>query len=177
MRVHRLLVLALSVISAVSAAAAPGDFLARANLNRKYVLSLKNENLLQNYYLEAALWSPRFRMTSMGWESPPCQWRGRFLGHWLSATASIAAAGANPEVRGKADYAIAELARAQKANGGRWAASIPEKSLFTGNVKAPESILAADNEREWATRLGGYGTVNHTITDQTSTMYLPVAPR
>ena len=37
---------------------APGMFQQRFNLNRKYMMSLSNENLLQNFYLEAGLWSP-----------------------------------------------------------------------------------------------------------------------
>jgi DUF1680 family protein len=126
----------------------PGEFQQRASLNRKYVVSLKNENLLQNFYLEAGLWTTTFRMTSMGergngddihwgWESPTCQLRGHFLGHWLSAAAYIAAASGDAEVRGKADHVISELARVQKENGGRWAASIPEKYLFWLPVKKP----------------------------------------
>ena len=62
----------------------PGPFLDRAKLNRDYVVSLQDDNLLQNFYLEAGLWNPRFRMTAMGeasrgddihwgWESPTCQ--------------------------------------------------------------------------------------------------------
>src|SRR3982751_5183200 len=92
----------------------PGPFSERAKLNRDYVAGLKNQNLLQNFYLEAGLWSPNFRMTSMGghsrgddihwgWESPTCQLRGHFLGHWLSAAAYIAASTGDAEVRGKAD--------------------------------------------------------------------------
>ena len=117
-----------------------GPFSDRAKLNRDYVAALKNQNLLQNFYLEAGLWSPNFRMTSMGgksrgddihwgWESPTCQLRGHFLGHWLSAASYIAASTGDAEVRGKADQVVSELARVQQANGGRWVASIPEKYL------------------------------------------------
>jgi DUF1680 family protein len=115
-------------------------FAERARLNREYVAGLKNENLLQNFYLEAGFWSPRFRMTShgsashgdeihWGWESPTCQLRGHFLGHWLSAAAYIAACTNDVEVKAKAERVVSELARVQKANGGRWAGSIPEKYL------------------------------------------------
>jgi DUF1680 family protein len=125
-----------------------GTFADRARLNRDYVASLKNENLLQNFYLEAGLWSPTFRMTGQGersrgddihwgWESPTCQLRGHFLGHWLSAAAYIAAATEDPEIRGKAERIVAEMARIQEANGGEWAASIPEKYLFWIAQKKP----------------------------------------
>ena len=80
----------------------PGVFKTRYDLNRQYVFSLKNANLLQNYYQEAGMWNPRFRQTDMGearrgddihwgWESPTCQLRGHFLGHWLSAASYMAA--------------------------------------------------------------------------------------
>ena len=64
-----------------------------------------------------------------GWESPTCQLRGHFLGHWLSAAALMAGNTGDPEVKGKADYIINELARCQKENGGEWAGSIPTTYL------------------------------------------------
>ena len=116
----------------------PGPFFDRAKLNRDYVAGLKDESLLQNFYFEAGLWNPTFRMTEMGgrnrgedvhwgWESPTCQLRGHFLGHWLSAAAYIARSTSDAEVAGKAERVVSELARVQQVNGGRWAASIPEK--------------------------------------------------
>jgi len=118
----------------------PGAFANRARLNREYVASLEDNNLLQNFHLEAGLWSATFRMTSMGggdrgehihwgWESPTCQLRGHFLGHWLSAASYIARSTSDPEMAGKAEHIVSELARAQQANGGRWVGSIPEKYL------------------------------------------------
>jgi DUF1680 family protein len=95
------------------------------------MLFLKTENLLQNYYLEAGLWSPRSRSHDIhwGWEAPTCQLRGHFLGHWLSAAAMLAANTGDQEIKGKADFIISELARCQQENGGEWAGSIPEKYL------------------------------------------------
>lgn len=109
----------------------PGLFQHRYNLNRKYMLSLKTENLLQNHYLEAGLWSPVHRLDDIhwGWESPGCQLRGHFLGHWLSAAAFITANTSDQEIKGKADYIVSELARCQRENGGEWVGSIPEKYL------------------------------------------------
>ncbi len=119
----------------------PGAFAERFRLNREYVLGLKNRNLLQNFYFEAGLWNPRFRMTAMGerergddihwgWESPTCQLRGHFLGHWLSAAAYLAGGAGDAGAKAKADHIVAELARVQERNGGQWAASIPQKYLF-----------------------------------------------
>ena len=44
----------------------PSLFQQRFELNRKYLLSLGAENLLQNHYLEAGLWSPNFNEAGMG---------------------------------------------------------------------------------------------------------------
>lgn len=109
----------------------PGIFQQRFNLNRRYLLSLRSENLLQNHYMEAGLWGPRTRPEDChwGWESPTCQVRGHFLGHWLSAAARIYASTGDAELKGKADWIVSELARCQKENGGEWAGSIPEKYL------------------------------------------------
>jgi DUF1680 family protein len=109
----------------------PGLLAQRADLNRAYMLSLKSENLLQNYYMEAGLWSPRFQPQGChwGWESPTCQLRGHFLGHWLSAAAKRYAATGDAEIKGKADHIVSELARCQRENGGEWAGSIPSSYL------------------------------------------------
>lgn len=106
-------------------------FKQRYNLNRQYMLSLKTENLLQNYYMEAGLWGPPHHPEDIhwGWESPNCQLRGHFLGHWLSAAATMAATTGDAEIRGKAETVVEELARCQRENGGEWAGSIPEKYL------------------------------------------------
>jgi DUF1680 family protein len=109
----------------------PGLLRERFELNRRYLLSLRAENLLQNYYLEAGLWRARAhpRGIHWGWESPTCELRGHFLGHWLSAAARIIAATGDPELKVRADHIVAELGRCQQENGGEWAGSIPPKYL------------------------------------------------
>ncbi|HEX2947326.1 MAG TPA: beta-L-arabinofuranosidase domain-containing protein [Clostridia bacterium] len=109
----------------------PGQLYKKTELNRKYILSLDSANLLQNYYLEAGLWSSSQQPENIhwGWESPTSQLRGHFLGHWLSSASRIYAATGDTEVKGKADRIVSELARCQKENGGEWAGSIPEKYL------------------------------------------------
>jgi DUF1680 family protein len=105
----------------------PSIFKQRYDLNRAYVMSLSNANLLQNFYLEAALDSFRQKPEQIhwGWEAPTCQLRGHFLGHWLSAAAGLYAATGDAEAKAKADAVVSELARCQEANGGEWAGSIP----------------------------------------------------
>ena len=115
-------------------------FLHRANLNRAYIASLTVENLVQNYALEAGLrqWTdgnsppgPEGTAAShhWGWESPTCQVRGHFLGHWLSAAAQLWAANQDAELKLKADQIVAELARCQDKHGGGWCSPIPEKYM------------------------------------------------
>ena len=95
------------------------------------MLSLKSSSLLQNHYLEAGLWGPigKPEDAHWGWESPTCQIRGEFLGHWLSAAAHIYASTGDQELKGKADFIVSEVARCQTENGGEWAAPIPEKYM------------------------------------------------
>jgi DUF1680 family protein len=104
----------------------------KRNANRRYMMSLDSNALLQSYRAEAVLDDP-FTMHLLkshgGWEAPTCQLRGHFPGHWLSAAAMHYAATGDMEIKARADAMVAELARCQKANGGEWAASIPEKYL------------------------------------------------
>jgi len=105
------------------------EYYKRFKLDRNYIASLKTENLLQNFYLESGIMSWNFLPQDIhgGWESPTCQLRGHFLGHWLSAAARIYANFGDEEIKGKADYIVDELERCQKENGGEWVGSIPEK--------------------------------------------------
>lgn len=106
----------------------PGLFKERAALNRSYLMELKSENLLQNFYLEAGIRTER-EVTDMhlGWESPVSQLRGHFLGHWLSAASALVAQNNDRELKAKLDNIVDELARCQQLNGGQWVGSIPEK--------------------------------------------------
>lgn len=113
----------------------PSIFKERYDVNRNYLLSLKNEGLLQNFYLEAGIKLPGYQVLHnpdtddifWGWEVPTCQLRGHFLGHWLSAAASIVASDQDYEMKAKLDKIIDELAYCQEVNGGEWIGSIPEK--------------------------------------------------
>lgn len=126
----------------------PGLLKQRSELNRRYMMSLKNQNLLQNHYFEAGLWNSTSTHPvdneqydsvdcHWGWESPTCQLRGHFLGHWLSAAAKVYNATGDIEIKAKADKIVAELSRCQKENGGEWIGSIPEKYLNWLEVGKP----------------------------------------
>ncbi len=120
---------------------AEGPLKARFELNKQYVMSLTNQNLLRSFYLEAGLWSysgnggtTTASTTSMdgpehwhwGWESPTCELRGHMMGHWLSAAARIYAQTKDMLVKAKADHIVSELAKCQEASGGEWLAAFPE---------------------------------------------------
>jgi DUF1680 family protein len=107
-----------------------GELRSRQDRNRKYMMDLKSENLLLNFNFEAGRRSAR-NMDGIhgGWESPICELRGHFLGHWLSAAALRYYAAGDIEIKAKADIIVHELALCQKENGGKWVGSVPEKYL------------------------------------------------
>lgn len=114
------------------------ELVRRREENKKYLLELENENLLLPYTLEAGLYKTSELPPGIhgGWESPVCELRGHFLGHWLSAAAMHYEATGNEMVKAKADEIVDILEKCQKENGGRWAASIPEKYFYwIGNKK------------------------------------------
>ena len=128
----------------------PGLFMRRMKLNEDYLMELDPGCLLQNFYLEAGIIpeggqvinEPEKAKMHWGWEAPSCQLRGHFLGHWLSAAATLCAAGGKPEMKARVDYIVSELARCQELNGGEWAGSIPEKyfSMMVPGRYEPTSV-------------------------------------
>ncbi|MFC5469099.1 beta-L-arabinofuranosidase domain-containing protein [Cohnella suwonensis] len=120
---------------------AEGPLNDRFEINKEYVMSLTNRNLLRNFYLEAGLWSysgnggtTSATTTSKdgpehwhwGWESPTCELRGHMMGHWLSAAARIYSQTGDNLVKSKADDIVSELGRCQFAIGSGWLAAFPE---------------------------------------------------
>lgn len=138
----------------------PGLFKERADVNRAYLMELETELLLQNFYLEAAIRTDLdIRDMHLGWESPSCQLRGHFLGHWMSAAALLSVQNNDRELKAKLDNVIDGLERCQRLNGGEWVGSIPEKYFSK----------LADNENIWSpqytmhkTLLGLYHCVLYT---------------
>lgn len=116
----------------------PG-LLRRREENKNYLLELESEKLLLPYTAEAGLYKTSELPAGIhgGWESPLCELRGHFLGHWLSAAAMHYEACGNRMVKAKADEIVEILAKCQTENGGRWAASIPEKYLYWIANKKP----------------------------------------
>jgi len=145
---------ALTPVAIDSVRLLPSLFADRYALNRSYMMGLDNYKLLQNFYNEAGSEKTRDVMVNKdgrldgsywGWESPNCQLRGHFLGHWLSAAAYLYAETGDQSVKQKADEIIKELAECQQLNGGEWVGSIPTKYLTLmaegKNVWSPQYTL------------------------------------
>ena len=107
------------------------ELLRRRAENRTYLMELDSDKLLINFRHEAgiSIGMPDPASLHGGWESPYCQLRGHFLGHWLSAAAMEVAATGDVELKAKADVIVRELGVCQQENGGEWCASIPAKYL------------------------------------------------
>jgi hypothetical protein len=132
----------LTATSAGEVALLPGLFRERRELTKAYLLRLKSDDLLQNHLLEAGVRIDKpYEQMHQGWESPHCQLRGHFAGHWLSAVAHFAAIDHDPQLSARAVDVVRGLDRCQTLNGGQWVGSIPEKYF---------AILAAGKEPIWS---------------------------
>jgi DUF1680 family protein len=79
--------------------------------NRGYMLRLANDRLLHNFRVTAGL--PSSAKPLGGWETPACELRGHFVGHYLSASALLYAATRDAAVKAKADELVAGIAECQ----------------------------------------------------------------
>ena len=112
----------------------PGLFKERSDINRAYLMELKTENLLQNFYLEACVRTDRdISEMHLGWESPTCQLRGHFLGHWLSAASMLIAQ--NNEYIWSPQYTLHKTLL-----------GLYHSALYTKNEKALDIL---DNAADW----------------------------
>ncbi|MHB8962030.1 MAG: beta-L-arabinofuranosidase domain-containing protein [Saccharofermentanales bacterium] len=110
----------------------PGEAYYRQERNIRYLLELKEENLLFPYYREAGLTGSINRRTSErhgGWDAPDSHIRGTFTAHWLSAAAWITSETPNPQLKAKMDFIVSEIRKCQVAAGGQWAFPIPQSFL------------------------------------------------
>ncbi|MCR5251156.1 MAG: glycoside hydrolase family 127 protein [Lachnospiraceae bacterium] len=131
----------------------PGLFRDRMEINRRYLLSLDERALLQNYALEAGerldgmqdLADPASSWLHWGWESPTCQLRGHFLGHWMSAAAALVRSEKDRVLKARLFDMIDRLREYQLKNGGRWVGPIPEKYfdllLAGGDIWSPQYVM------------------------------------
>jgi DUF1680 family protein len=95
------------------------DLTRREEANRRYLMKLTNDNLLFNYKVEAGRYHGRDIPEDAhgGWETPVCQIRGHFLGHWLSAAAMRFHETGDLEIKLKVDLIQYELDGCQMGRG------------------------------------------------------------
>ena len=86
---------ALTALPLGSVSLLAGLFQHRFELNRRYVMSLKPANVLQNHYGEAALWNPRIHAADMGGAVGEAGIGGYHWG-WEAPTTTVAGALSNP---------------------------------------------------------------------------------
>lgn len=118
---------------------APGPFLDAQQTDLRYMLAMEPDRLLAPFLREAGL--PLRQPTYGNWEETGLD--GHMGGHYLSALAIMWAATGDPEVKRRLDYFVAELKRAQDANGNGYLGGIPDGSVAWQAVAKGE--VKADN--------------------------------
>ena len=117
----------------------PSPFLDAQATDLNYLLAMEPDRLLAPFLREAGL-EPK--QPSYGnWESTGLD--GHMGGHYLSALALMFASTGDPEVKRRLDYFVAELKRAQQANGDGYLGGIPGGRAAWREVAAGR--LQADN--------------------------------
>jgi DUF1680 family protein len=117
----------------------PSPFLDAQATDLNYLMAMEPDRLLAPFLREAGL-EPK--QPSYGnWESSGLD--GHMGGHYLSALALMFASTGDPEVKRRLDYFVAELKRAQAANGDGYLGGIPGGRAAWRDVAAGK--LHADN--------------------------------
>lgn len=102
---------------------APGAFEDAQEADRGFLKRLNADRLLHNFRVNAGL--PSTAQPLGGWEKPDCELRGHFVGHFLSASSLMYASTGDPEVKHKAGYIVAELAKCQQKLSGGYLSAFP----------------------------------------------------
>jgi DUF1680 family protein len=103
----------------------PGPFLEARVRNHRYLDSLPVDRLLHTFRASAGIASSAQPLG--GWESPDCDLRGHFTGHYLSACALMSAHAGAGELAGRAARAVGDLAKCQKAVGSGYLGAYTEE--------------------------------------------------
>lgn len=102
-----------------------GPFKHAQELDRENLLKAEMDYLYYPFRREAKLPSPVKVTDSLNWGST-----GHALGHFLSASALLWRNTGDPEIKKRADEAVAVLAKCQSANGNGYVGGFPEKSIL-----------------------------------------------
>jgi len=106
-----------------------GPHLDAFNSNRDYLRRLNLERLLHNFRVNAGI--PTSGRPYGGWEARDCGLRGHFVGHYLSACASIVASSGQLFFKKRLRYVVTELGKCQTALGNGYLSAFPESHLDT----------------------------------------------
>ena len=113
-----------------------GPFKARQDANARYLLEVvEPDRLLAGFRAQAGL--PQKAERYGGWEARGIN--GHSLGHYLSALAFLHATTGDPRAKERLDYAVAELAACQQANGDGYVLPVNKRvyeDLRAGRIKA-----------------------------------------
>ncbi|MDP4209379.1 MAG: glycoside hydrolase family 127 protein [Bacteroidota bacterium] len=105
----------------------------REDLNIAYLKSLDPDRLLHNFRINAGLSSTAKPLE--GWEAPNIGLRGHFVGHYLSAVASLVEKYADTELSKRLNYMVDELHKCQQAFGNGYLSAFPEKDFVVLETK------------------------------------------
>lgn len=101
----------------------PSAYATAVEVNRAYLLRLSADRFLHNFMVYAGL--PAKAPIYGGWESDTIA--GHTLGHYLTALVLMHAQTGDTECRARADYIVAELARAQAKRGTGYVGALGRK--------------------------------------------------
>ena len=93
----------------------PGPMKDLLDRNKNYLLSLSVDRLVHNFRVNAGL--PSSAVPLGGWETPNCELRGHFTGHYMSACALMYAATGDERLKKKGTEVVDALAKCQQAHG------------------------------------------------------------
>jgi DUF1680 family protein len=116
----------------------PSPFWDAQEANRALLHRYSADRLLHAFRINAGL--PSSAQPFGGWERPDCELRGHFVGHYLSACALMSASAGDAELKTKAGYIVAELAKCQQRLGGDYLSAFPVE-LFD-RLKARKKVWA-----------------------------------
>ncbi len=112
----------------------------RETLNTDYLHKLDPDRLLHNFRVNAGIKSDAQPLE--GWEAPKIGLRGHFVGHYLSACASVIEKNGDTLLKKRIDYMVDVLWDCQQKSGGKYLSAFPENDFTTletkyGGVWAP----------------------------------------
>ena len=107
----------------------PSRIKERELLNVNYLHQLDPERLLHNFRVNAGIHSDAKPLE--GWESPQCGLRGHFVGHYLSACASLISQYDDTLLVKRIRYMVDALSECQQKKGGQYLSAFPESEFDT----------------------------------------------